>query len=163
MHLNFAIHHRISCELHRKTKLLLNHQKSQQCFKDSISFYLKKHPFNFRGPRGDKQCAIQESSPQSVCPNDNRILLEGGRQNCDIVIRNVQPQDYGDWTCFVSDSVDFDNDKGTISLEVGIPATVEFRPGYVAQNNVLEVTEEDEVEVSIIMRSHFFSTVLTLI
>ena len=129
----------------------------------NFSLLNKKHPFLFRGPRGDKQCAIQESSPQSVCPNDNRILLEGGRQNCDIVIRNVQPQDYGDWTCFVSDSVDFDNDKGTISLEVGIPATVEFRPGYVAQNNVLEVTEEDEVEVSIIMRSHFFSTVLTLI
>ena len=162
MHLNFAIHHRISCESHRKPKLiLLNHQKSQQCFKDSISFYLKKHPFLFRGPRGDKQCAIQESSPQSVCPNDNRILLEGGRQNCDIVIRNVQPQDYGDWTCFVSDSVDFDNDKGTISLEVGIPATVEFRPGYVAQNNVLEVTEEDEVEVSKIIT--LFLNILTLI
>ena len=161
MHLNFAIHHRITCESHRKTKVLLNHQKSQQCFKDSISFYLKKHPFLFRGPRGDKQCAIQESSPQSVCPNDNRILLEGGRQNCDIVIRNVQPQDYGDWTCFVSDSVDFDNDKGTISLEVGIPATVEFRPGYVAQNNVLEVTEEDEVEVSKIIT--LFLNILTLI
>lgn len=103
---------------------------------------------HFRGPRGDKQCAIQESIPQSVCPNDNRILLEGGRQTCDIVLRNVQPQDYGDWTCFVSDGVEFNNDKGIISLEVGIPATVEFRPGYVAQNNVLEVTEEDKVEVS---------------
>ena len=105
----------------------------------------------WRGPRGDKQCAIQESSPQSVCPNDNRILLQGGTNNCDVVLRNVEPDDYGEWACLVSDIVNFDSDRASIKLEVGIPATVEFRPGYVDKNNVLEITEGETAEVCVIL------------
>lgn len=102
----------------------------------------------WRGPDGDKQCAIQESAPQSVCQNDNRILLRGGINNCDIIIRNARPEDYGAWNCLVNDVVDFESDRASINLEIGIPATVEFSPKYGdPPDNVLEVDEGTKSKV----------------
>ena len=107
----------------------------------------------WRGPGGDKQCAIQESSPQSVCPNDNRIILQGGSNNCDIVLRNARAEDYGEWMCLVSDSVDLDSDRSSVSLEIGRPGDVEFQPGFA--NNELQITEGEKAEVN---NHHFLTT-----
>ena len=100
----------------------------------------------WNSPSGNKQCAIQENTPQNVCKGDPRIMLMGGLNNCEIHLRNVGPQDHGQWTCMVTDPVKFDNDKETISLEVGQQARVGFDPGFGKQNE-LRITEGDTVKV----------------
>jgi len=100
----------------------------------------------WQGPDGDKQCAIQEKMPQNVCDGDNRITLEGGPNNCDIVLRNVKPEDFGTWMCLVTDPVNFNSDKTKIALEVGSPANVKFSRSF-GQDNTLVVTEGDTVSV----------------
>ena len=100
----------------------------------------------WNSPSGNKQCAIQENTPQNVCSGDPRIMLMGGLNNCEIHLRNVGPQDHGQWTCMVTDPVKFDNDKETISLEVGQRARVGFDPGF-GNKNELRMTEGDSMEV----------------
>ena len=100
----------------------------------------------WKGPDGDRQCAIQEHTPENICDGDNRITLQGGRNNCDIVLRNVKTEDYGTWMCMVTDPVYFNSHKTTIALEVGSPANVQFNRHY--KDDTLIVTEGDTVPVS---------------
>ena len=110
-----------------------------------------------------------------MCTIDQRIRLEGGPRNCDIIIDNVVPKDYGDWDCMVNEIVHVSSDQERIALEVcilfdyfvhwrglnicnmcestlvllfqvGQPAVVEFTGGY--KNNELKITEGDTAKVS---------------
>ncbi len=101
----------------------------------------------WKGPGDKKQCAIQERMPQNVCQGDNRITLEGGSNNCDIILRDVRTEDFGAWMCLVTDPVKFNSDKQKIALEVGSPAQVKFSKAY-GPDRTLTVTEGDTVKVS---------------
>ena len=102
----------------------------------------------WKGPGDKKQCAIQERMPQNVCQGDNRITLEGGSNNCDIILRDVRTEDYGSWMCLVTDPVKFTSDKQSIALEVGAPAQMQFSNAY-GPDRTLVVTEGDTVKVII--------------
>ena len=109
----------------------------------------------WKGPGDKKQCAIQERMPQNVCSGDNRITLEGGANNCDIILRDVRAEDYGSWMCLVTDPVKFTSDKRKIALEVGAPAKVKFKKAY-GPDKTLVITEGDTEKVSLIrtLKSH---------
>jgi len=100
----------------------------------------------WKGPGGKKQCAIQERMPQNVCQGDNRITLQGGSNNCDIILKDVKSEDFGNWMCLVTDPVKFNSDKQKIALEVGSPANVKFQRSY-GKKNTLVITEGEETEV----------------
>ena len=101
----------------------------------------------WRSPRNDKSCAIQQNaSPQSVCQADSRLHLDSGVTNCDIEIREVRPEDYGQWMCMVTESENFDSSKNFVTLEVGQQAMVRFEPGFGIQNE-LRLTEGDTKKV----------------
>ena len=99
----------------------------------------------WKGPEGDRQCAIQEHTPKLMCEGDNRITLQGGQHNCDIVLRDVRSEDYGTWMCVVTDGAQFTSDKTKIALEVGSPAKVQFNRRY--KEDTLVVTEGETVSV----------------
>ena len=99
----------------------------------------------WKGPEGDRQCAIQEHTPKLMCEGDNRITLQGGQHNCDIVLRDVRSEDYGTWMCVVTDGAHFTSDNTKIALEVGSPAKVQFNRRY--KEDTLVVTEGETVSV----------------
>ena len=101
----------------------------------------------WKSPQGDKQCAIQLNKPRNVCDRDPRILLEAGMNNCDIVLRDVQPEDYGSWMCLVNDPDQFESVKENIALEVGVPAEVGFDPDFGSRGE-LTMTEGESMSVS---------------
>ncbi|TRY73760.1 hypothetical protein TCAL_02553 [Tigriopus californicus] len=100
----------------------------------------------WNSPQGDKQCAIQLNSPRSVCDLDSRIIMDSGLNNCDIEVKNVQPEDYGSWLCMVSDPDQFDSARERVSLEVGQPASVKFDPEF-GSKNVLTITEGETISI----------------
>ena len=93
-----------------------------------------------------KRCAIQDRMVEDVCEGDNRITLQGGNNNCDIVLKNVRKEDFGVWECAVTDIQNLSNGKNKIALEVGSPATVQFQKSY-GIDNTLVVTEGETVKV----------------
>ena len=101
----------------------------------------------WKGPGNKKQCVIQERMPQNVCTGDNRITLEGGANNCDIILRDVRSEDYGSWMCLVTEPDQFTSDKKSIALEVGAPAQVKFSKQY-GPDRTLTITEGDTSTVS---------------
>ena len=101
----------------------------------------------WKGPGDKKQCAIQERMPENVCTGDNRITLEGGANNCDIILRDVRAEDYGSWMCLVTDPVKFTSDKKSIALEVGAPAQMKFSKQY-GPDRTLTITEGNTATVS---------------
>ena len=105
----------------------------------------------WKGPGNKKQCAIQqETMPQNVCNGDNRVTLEGGANNCDIILRDVRAEDdYGSWMCLVTDPVKFTTDRRRIALEVGAPAQVKFKKAY-GPDKTLVITEGDTEKVRIV-------------
>lgn len=100
----------------------------------------------WKGPGDKKQCAIQERMPENVCTGDNRITLEGGANNCDIILRDVRAEDYGSWMCLVTDPVKFTSDKKSIALEVGAPAQMKFSKQY-GPDRTLTITEGNTATV----------------
>lgn len=101
----------------------------------------------WKGPGGDKQCAIQEQTPQNVCTVDDRIILEGNQNNCDILLRNARPEDYGQWACLVTDAINFNSDKAIIELEVGVPSSVGFKENF-GKDNTLTITEGETAKIT---------------
>merc|ERR1719445_646030 len=59
-------------------------------------------------PRGDKQCAIQESGVSSVCAGDPRIRITGTSHSCGISVTNVTTEDWGSWMSLVQDGEYFE-------------------------------------------------------
>ena len=83
---------------------------------------------------------------QNVCSGDQRIILKGRQNKCEIELRNVKPEDRGQWTCLLTDAEYLGTDKATIDIEVAVPAKVRFDPGY-GETGVLRLTEGDVTEV----------------
>jgi hypothetical protein len=102
----------------------------------------------WRSPVDDKSCAIQQDrDPQSVCDADPRLQLVTGVTNCDLVIREVQPEDFGRWLCLVNEPSEFTSDRATVSLEVGQQARVVIEAKGVDDKGQLTVTEGETVKV----------------
>ena len=101
----------------------------------------------WKGP-GDKKCnAIQERFLEvSGCYTD-RITIEGGENNCDMILQDARAEDYGSWMCLVTDPVKFTSDKKSIALEVGAPAQMKFSKQY-GPDRTLTITEGNTATVS---------------
>ena len=61
-----------------------------------------------------------------MCTEDQRIRLEGGSLNCDIVLTNARPEDYGEWDCLVNEIETVSSDHAKILLEVCLHVTEEM-------------------------------------
>lgn len=106
-------------------------------------------------PRGDKQCAIQESGVSSVCAGDPRIVIRGDTQTCAITVYNVTTEDWGRWMCLVQDGEDFNTHRKYINVEVATKAVVTVSWNDNNNNNnqealsgrILEVMEDTETTI----------------
>jgi len=76
------------------------------------------------------------------------MILKGRQNKCEIELRNVKPEDRGQWTCLLTDAEYLGTDKSTIDIEVAVPAKVRFDPGY-GETGILRLTEGDVTEVSV--------------
>ena len=83
---------------------------------------------------------------QNVCSGDQRIVLKGRQNKCEVELRNVRPEDRGQWTCSLNEAENFGTDKATIEIDVAVPSKVRFDPGY-GDLGILRMTEGDETEV----------------
>ncbi|XP_040571195.1 uncharacterized protein [Lepeophtheirus salmonis] len=102
----------------------------------------------WKSPDGNKQCAIQESSPRSVCSPDKRVVLQGGANFCELHLKNSSAiDDYGSWMCTVSDAETFESVKHYINLEIAVPAIVEFDPTF-GEDRVLTITENEQQSIN---------------
>ena len=84
---------------------------------------------------------------QNVCSSDQRIILKGRQNKCEVELRNVRPEDRGQWTCLMTEDKQLETDKAMIDIEVAVPALVRFDPGY-GESGILRITEEDVTEVN---------------
>ncbi len=84
---------------------------------------------------------------QNVCQSDQRIVLKGRQNKCEVELRNVRPEDRGQWTCLMTEDKQLETDKAMIDIEVAVPALVRFDPGY-GESGILRITEEDVTEVN---------------
>ena len=73
-------------------------------------------------PRGDKQCAIQESGVSSVCAGDPRIRITGTSHSCGISVTNVTTEDWGSWMSLVQDGEYFETHRTYTKVEVATQA-----------------------------------------
>ncbi|CAB4066914.1 unnamed protein product [Lepeophtheirus salmonis] len=107
-----------------------------------------KRGYDIRLSYGNKQCAIQESSPRSVCSPDKRVVLQGGANFCELHLKNSSAiDDYGSWMCTVSDAETFESVKHYINLEIAVPAIVEFDPTF-GEDRVLTITENEQQSIN---------------
>jgi hypothetical protein len=83
---------------------------------------------------------------QNVCSVDQRIILKGRQNKCEVEIKNLKPEDRGQWTCLLTDAEYLGTDKSIIDIEVAVPAKVTFDPGY-GDPSILRLTEGDVTEV----------------
>ena len=106
-------------------------------------------------PRGDKQCAIQESGVSSVCAGDPRIVIRGDSQTCGITVYNVTTEDWGRWMCLVQDGEYFKTHRKYVNVEVATEAAVTLSWNDDNNNNnqealsgrILEVMEDTETTI----------------
>ena len=82
------------------------------CSSDSPWFFCLWH-----SPDGGKQCAIQESSPTSVCTSSPQLVLWGTTRTCGVTIHSITKQDHGDWLCLLSDIQEFETKKQTLNIQ----------------------------------------------
>jgi hypothetical protein len=54
---------------------------------------------------------LQENVPSQVCKGEPRLLITGGRSNCDVTISNITLADWGDWMCMLTDDVNFSTSR----------------------------------------------------
>ena len=54
---------------------------------------------------------VQENVPSQVCKGEPRLLISGGRSNCDITIANTSLTDWGGWMCLVTDDINFSTSR----------------------------------------------------
>ena len=73
-------------------------------------------------------------------------MLKGRQNKCEVELRNVRPEDRGQWTCLLNEAENFGTDKATIEIDVAVPSKVRFDPGY-GDLGILRMTEGDETEV----------------
>ena len=95
--------------------MTLGSQVRLSCSSDSPWFFCLWH-----SPDGGKQCAIQESSPTSVCTSSPQLVLWGTTRTCGVTIHSITKQDHGNWVCLLSDIREFDSRKQFINLQVVI-------------------------------------------
>merc|ERR1711962_432909 len=94
---------------------------SLSCSSSSPWFFCVWH-----SPVGGKQCAIQEGQVASVCgqEGEGRSLYSSSRTECSLYIERLGREDHGKWMCLLNDIQEFDTVKSTVSVEVGVAASV---------------------------------------
>jgi hypothetical protein len=94
----------------------------------------------WNSPHNDRHCAIQESTPVSVCTSrdEDLVLLTGTPTSCTLHVTAANAAaHHGDWMCLLNDIRDFETVRGRVGLEVATPARLSWlmRPPLTAVRN----------------------------
>ena len=103
----------------------------------------------WNSPHNDRHCAIQESTPVSVCSSrEEGLQLSGTPHSCTLHVAHASPaHHHGDWLCLLNDIRDFETVRGRVRLDVATPAQVSWQ----LQSPLAFTRAEDEDSKTIVL------------
>merc|ERR1712013_83353 len=107
----------------------------------------------WEGPGGDRACALRDKmgkQGESLCGEQDRLVVKGNSSMCSLVIKNPEISDHGDWTCAVSDDDSLELVKDVVQL--GSQGTLEIMPSKI---ELSEGGQIDQVELVCMVEEAF--------